>query len=106
VPHRVESAAEVATVHRNRVRPDTGILLAVPIPEADELDPAALAAAVDAALSDAEVAGMTGPSVTPFVLAGIAAATEGRSVPANLALAEHNAGVAAAIAAAVAASGT
>jgi pseudouridine-5'-phosphate glycosidase len=77
----------------------------VPIPEADELDPAALAAAVDAALREAADAGMTGPAVTPFVLAGIAAATEGRSVPANLALAANNAAVAAEIAAAVVASG-
>jgi pseudouridine-5'-phosphate glycosidase len=40
--------------------------------------------------------------VTPFVLGRIAAVTEGRSVPANLALAEHNAAVAAEIAVALA----
>lgn len=41
---------------------------------------------------------MRGAAVTPFVLGRIAEATEGRSVPANLALAEHNAAVAATIA--------
>ena len=46
--------------------------------------------------------GITGAAVTPFVLGRIAAATEGRSVPANLALAEHNAAVAAEIAVALA----
>ena len=46
---------------------------------------------------------VTGAAVTPFVLGRIAAATAGRSVPANLALAEHNAAVAAEIAVAVAA---
>jgi pseudouridine-5'-phosphate glycosidase len=102
VPHRVEGAAEVAAVLASRVRADTGVLVAVPIPEDDELDPAALEAAVAAALADADDAGVGGPGVTPFVLARIAQATEGRSVPANLALAEHNAGVAAEIAAAVA----
>ena len=53
----------------------------------------------------AEVAGrrLSGPAVTPVMLAAIAAATEGDSVPANLALAENNASVAAAIAVAVAA---
>ena len=48
-------------------------------------------------------AGITGAAVTPFVLGRIAEATAGRSVPANLALAEHNAAVAAEIAGAVAA---
>ena len=102
VPHRIESAREVAAVLGHRVRPGTGVLVAVPIPEDDELDPEALDAAVHEALAEASDAGMTGPEVTPFVLARIAGATEGRSVPANLALAEHNAGVAAEIAVAVA----
>jgi pseudouridine-5'-phosphate glycosidase len=53
-------------------------------------------------LAEAAATGVSGPGVTPFVLARIAGATEGRSVPANLALAEHNAGVAAEIAVAVA----
>jgi pseudouridine-5'-phosphate glycosidase len=46
--------------------------------------------------------GITGPAVTPFVLARVAEATEGRSLPANLALAEHNAGIAAQICVALA----
>jgi pseudouridylate synthase len=102
VPHRVDSAADVAAVLAHRSRPATGVLLAVPIPVADELDPAVLDAALVAALAEAEAAGVTGAAVTPFVLDRIAAATAGRSVPANLALAEHNAAVAAEVAAAVA----
>ena len=47
---------------------------------------------------------ITGAAVTPFVLGRIAEATAGRSVPANLALAENNAGVAAEIALALTAS--
>jgi pseudouridine-5'-phosphate glycosidase len=54
-------------------------------------------------VSECDEAGITGPGVTPFVLARIAEATAGRSVPANLALAENNARVAAEIAVAVAA---
>ena len=54
VPHRVESAAEVAAVLANRSRPATGVLLTVPIPEADELDAAELDAVLAAALADAE----------------------------------------------------
>ena len=101
VPHRVESAEEVAAVLANRSRADTGVLLTVPIPEAAELDAAELDVVVEQALADAGAAG-TGPAVTPFVLARIAEVTAGRSVPANLALAEHNAAVAAEVACAVA----
>jgi pseudouridine-5'-phosphate glycosidase len=103
VPHRVESAAEVAAVLAARSRPDTGVLVTAPIPEADELDPAELAAVLSGALADAEAADIVGAAVTPFVLGRIAEATAGRSIPANLALAEHNAAVAGEIAVAVSA---
>jgi pseudouridine-5'-phosphate glycosidase len=56
---------------------------------------------IAAALDHAAVAGVTGAAVTPFVLERIAAVTAGSSVPANLALAEHNAAVAGAVAVAV-----
>jgi pseudouridylate synthase len=102
VPHRVESAAEVAAVLAHRTRATTGVLLAVPIPEAAELDAAALDEAMAQAMADASDEGVTGPAVTPFVLARIAEATSGQSVPANLALAENNAAVAAEVAVAIA----
>jgi pseudouridine-5'-phosphate glycosidase len=102
VPHRVERADEVADVLANRPRQDLGVLLTVPIPAADALDPAMLDAATARALSEAAEEGASGPGVTPFVLARIAEATAGRSVPANLALAAHNAQVAAEIATALA----
>ncbi len=98
VPHRVESAAEVVATLRHRTRPSAGVLVAVPIPERDELDPAALEAVIARALDDCLLAGIVGAGVTPFVLGRIADATDGRSIPANLALSEHNAGVAAEIA--------
>ena len=102
VAHRVESAAEVASVLANRARADVGVLLTVPIPPTDELEAAVLDDAVDRALADAVDAGASGAAVTPFVLGRIAEATAGRSVPANLALAEQNAAVAAEVAGAVA----
>ena len=104
VPHRVEDAGEVAGVLRHRSRADGGVLLAVPIPDADALDAAELDGVLAGALDDCERDGIRGAAVTPFVLARIAQATDGRSVPANLALAEHNADVAAQVAVAVAAS--
>ena len=101
VPHRVESAAEVAAVLANRSGADHGVLLTVPIPESAELDGAALDAALLEALADATRDGVRGGAVTPFVLGRIAAATAGQSVPANLALAESNAAVAAEVAVAI-----
>ncbi len=101
-PHRVESADEVVATLRHRTRPSTGVLVGVPIPESDELDPDQLDAVLSRALEDCERAGIVGAAVTPFVLGRIAEATEGRSIPANLALAEHNAAVAAEIAVALA----
>ncbi len=103
VAHRVETAAEVARVHANRTRVDSGLLVTVPIPEADELDPVKLDQVLDEALGECARSGVVGAAVTPFVLARIAAATNGQSIPANLALAENNAGVAAEIAVAIAA---
>jgi pseudouridylate synthase len=101
-PHRVESAEEVAAVFAASTRPASGILLAVPIPEQDELDAEQLGSVLDGALRDCDDAGITGAAITPFVLGRIAAATDGRSVPANLALAENNARVAAEVAVAIA----
>ncbi len=105
VPHRVDDAAEVAAVLAHRSRPDVGVLLTVPIPVADELNAAALDDVLAGALRECEAAGITGAAITPFVLGRIGAATAGRSIPANLALAENNARVAALVAVAVAAGG-
>ncbi len=102
VPHRVESADEVARIFAARSREASGMLLTVPIPEADELDADELDAVLRAALEECEESGITGAAITPFVLGRIGEATGGRSVPANLALAENNARVAAEVAVAVA----
>jgi pseudouridylate synthase len=102
VPHRVETAKEVADVLRYRSREHCGVLVAVPIPAEFELDAEELDSTIAAALAAAEAGGVTGPAVTPFVLSTLETETDGGSVPANLALAEHNASVAAEIAVAVA----
>lgn len=94
VPHRIDSAAEVAAIHAARVRAETGMLLTVPIPESDELDAAELDRKITAALDSCAADGITGPAVTPYVLGKLEAETDGTSVPANLALAENNARVA------------
>ena len=100
--HRAESGREVAMILANRSRPNRGVLVANPIPAADELDAVFLDGVLSRAVSDCAKRGISGAAVTPFILGRIAEATEGRSVPANLALAENNARVAAEIARAVA----
>jgi pseudouridine-5'-phosphate glycosidase len=102
IPHRVDAADEVARIFAARSRSASGMLLTVPIPEGDELDAADLDRVLADALAECERAGITGAAVTPFVLGRIGDATEGRSVPANLALAENNAAVAAQVAVAIA----
>lgn len=100
VPHRVETAGEVARIVEaaQALGMTTGTLVTVPVPAEKGLPKDEIDAALRAALADAEAGGLVGAAVTPFVLERIADATDGRSVPANLALAEQNAGVAADIA--------
>jgi len=102
VPHRVEAASEVAGVLRYRARPDTGVLLTVPIPAEDEIPAEDIESALQSALRASVAEHVSGPAVTPFVLARIEEQTTGGSVPANLALAENNALVAAVVAVAIA----
>ena len=78
-----------------------GILVANPIPPEAELDPQAIAEAVAGLESAARRGGVSGGEVTPAVLAALAESTGGAIVPANIALAESNAAVAAEIAAAL-----
>ena len=104
VQHRVESAGEVAAIYRQRPDATTGILLTAPIPAEAELDAALLDGVIADALASCAAAGVRGAAVTPYLLEHLEAATGGTSVRANLALAEHNASVAARVAAAVAAS--
>jgi len=101
VQHRVDGAAEVAAIFRHLPNQQSGVLLTVPIPVPDELDGGVLDDAIDAALAACSAAGVRGAAVTPFLLEHLEAATGGRSVAANLALAEHNASVAGLVAVAL-----
>lgn len=103
-PRRLDTVEEVAAVviAARGLGYEGGVLLAVPVPEGEGLPRLLIEEATASAHADAAAAGITGPAVTPFVLGRIAEATEGRSVPANLALAENNALVAARLAAALA----
>ena len=75
-----------------------GILVTVPVPEADALPVEEAEAAIAEATRLAEAAGVHGKAVTPYVLAKVLDLTGGRSQQANIAALVNNAHVAAQIA--------
>ena len=91
--HRVDSAREIAAIAQSNSALGWrgGLLVANPIPSSAEIPAEEIAAAIADGLVAAQRAGATGPKATPAILAAIAAATDSRSIPANLALAESNA---------------
>ena len=74
-----------------RVHPQMGVLIANPIPEAHALPQGLIDDAIERALADAKREGVRGKALTPFLLGRLDEMTEGRSVEANIALAEDNA---------------
>ena len=100
VHRRIDDPAVPGAVLRARLALGLpgGVVVANPIPDDAEIPAADIAAAIDDALAAASAANITGAALTPFVLGRIAIVTEGRSIPANLALAENNAVVAVQIA--------
>jgi pseudouridylate synthase len=74
----------------------SGLVVAHPIPETDEIPAAEIDAIIAQALRDAE--GITGRDITPYLLGRIVELTGGSSLTANIALVRENARVGAQIA--------
>ena len=102
---RVNSAAEAATIiaASRRLQMQHGILIAVPVPEEDELSADIAEAAIQQATNEAAAQGIHGKLVTPFVLGRVAAITEGEARRANISLLVNNARTGGQIASALAA---
>lgn len=102
--HRADSAAEIARIHETSCALGRGqaILVVQPPPSDVALPRAEVDDAVRGALDEARRVGVRGAAVTPFLLDAVLAATEGRSLRANLGLLEANAALAGAIAASLA----
>jgi len=102
--HRADTPAEAAALvrahHDLGVR--SAVLLCNPVPRSHEMDASVVAQAVRRCETRAEREGVRGKAVTPFLLSALAEETGGASLEANLALLESNAGLAAAVAVAVA----
>jgi pseudouridine-5'-phosphate glycosidase len=103
-PIRLDDVGAVARFvrARNELSLPGGVLVANPIPVADEIPAAEMRPAIAAAVADAATAGITGKAVTPYLLDAILKKTGGRSLTANIALIRNNARLAAGIAVAMA----
>ena len=93
----VRDAARIVRSHRTNPH-SAGLLLAVPIPEADALPQELLDEAIAKAHADAARLGIRGRGVTPFLLGALEHHTGARSLAANRALLENNARVGAKLA--------
>ena len=102
VPHRVDDAVGAARIARIQLGRGAGMLVCVPIPQANALPRAEMEREIDEALAAADKAGGRGRDVTPFLLAHLGEATSGRTLDANVALLRNNARIAAEIASALA----
>jgi len=96
----VPDAAAVAAVmaSRDQLGQPAAILVANPLPVAEQLDPAVHDRALADALRMADEQGLSGKEVTPFLLQTIVGLTGGESLAVNLKIAENNIRVAGEIA--------
>ncbi|KAM9807997.1 uncharacterized protein ACB057_005829 [Neosynchiropus ocellatus] len=81
----------------------SGVLLAVPIPEEHAAAGLQIEGAIQTAVKEASMKGITGKDVTPFILQRVNELTKGKSLQANIALIHNNAKVGSQIACALSA---
>jgi pseudouridylate synthase len=103
VDERVESALDVSQIAdaRRDLGLNSAILVTVPVPAEYEMESTEVEALIAAALSAAEIQGISGKKMTPFLLNELSQKSGGKTLAANVALLENNARVAADIAAAL-----
>ncbi|MFD3436355.1 pseudouridine-5'-phosphate glycosidase [Streptomyces sp. NPDC058685] len=100
----VHSPGEVAEVIRAREAlggPESSLIVANPVAESDQLDPALHDRVLREALDECTERGIVGQAVTPFLLEFLMQRTEGASLEANIAAVRGNVRLAARIAAAL-----
>lgn len=92
VSTRLETAKQIADmlrIHRG-LGAASGLLVANPIPAAEQLDPVGLDEIIERAWADLDRDGVSGQQATPYLLDYIRRATDGRSLIANVALYRNN----------------
>lgn len=75
-----------------------GVVIANPIPKEHAMDEAVMEGHIQAALAEADKAGIKGKDITPFLLSRLESITAGKSLDANVELVKANASLAAKIA--------
>ncbi|MGX5668105.1 pseudouridine-5'-phosphate glycosidase [Rhizobium daejeonense] len=102
-PLTLPSPAAIANFQkmRKQLGLDGGMLIANPVPLADEIPREEMEIYIGRALANAEREEITGKNVTPFLLDNLFHLTNGRSLKTNIALVENNARLAAEIAVAM-----
>jgi len=103
VDRRYDSILELASAVNTHLSLGlgTGVLVANPIPAAEEMPLELYDRALHTALSEADARGIRGRAVTPFLLDRMRTVTGGESVRVNVALLRHNARVAGRLAVAI-----
>jgi pseudouridine-5'-phosphate glycosidase len=96
-----EEVAEVIRAKEELGGPDSALIVANPVPEAEQLDPALHDRVLGEALDECRERGISGQAVTPFLLDHLMRRTEGASLEANVAAVRGNVRLAARIAAAL-----
>ena len=97
---RLDTPQAVANLmkHQEALSLKQGILIANPIPVANEMDARVVQQAIHTAIKEAEEQHVKGSLLTPFLLARVKTLTGGDSLLSNIALVKHNAKIAAEIA--------
>lgn len=94
----VDQLAEVIKMTFGALGMRSSVLIAVPVPQSDDVD---LSAQIEEAIRQADAEAITGKQMTPWILAKIAELSNGRSVASNVALLKNNARIAARLACAL-----
>ncbi len=89
---RIDSTKQISDIFKtNReLGFSSGILVANPIPEMDEIPFKEMEKYIEKALREADLNGVKGKDVTPFLLSKLVELTEGKSLAANIKLVENN----------------
>ncbi|MCB1023228.1 MAG: pseudouridine-5'-phosphate glycosidase [Acidobacteria bacterium] len=93
VDQRVDSIEEIVEVvrFRDELKLRSAVLVTVPVPEEDEVDPGKVNEILDSSLKTAAENKITGKDLTPFLLSEMSKLSGGKTLDANIALFENNA---------------
>jgi len=100
-PLRLDDAATIAAAMKAKwaLGLAGGLVIANPIPVAEEIPETEIGALIATAVAEADAKGITGAAITPYLLGRIVELSGGESLRANIALVKNNARLGAAIAA-------